>query len=458
MLLKREEKRAELSLAGLYGRGGVVVFIIAAFTSTHGAFAQDGTVSITGRERLTWDQAAATLTEIGALEHIVYVDDAVARIDGVRCDASPAANAFVCSSQLPAMAPGEHVIVVAARYRANIDGDLARSAPLRVRMGGAASVGVNRGAARARTTDGIRFTITVAATGLRNPTDIAPLPDGRVLLAERSGRVRLLDLGTRYWADALTIDDCFTAAGGGLLALAVDPQFESTHHVYALYTTDSGFRLARYVEAEGRLSGRAVIADGLPASRTAPAGTVRIGRDRKIYLAIGNEYEPSRHEHETLGGKILRLNLDGTTPSDHNPSTPAIATGLYRPTGMTAGDDAPALWLSGIGVHPELMVLSGNPLNPSAALPKRVLPEHWGPITLTTYSSDAVPALKGDLLIGGRNSGSLVRVTVDHAATIRSAEWIFMNELSRIDAVAVTSDGAILIAEADRLLRILVDR
>ena len=446
-----------MSRTEAFGRAAVVVFVMAALVPTKRAFAQDGAISITGRERLTWDQAAATLAELGAMEHIVYVDDVAAPVDAVRCDASPTASAFVCSSPLPAMAPGEHVIVVAARYRANSDGYLASSAPLRVRVGGGTSIDVNRGAAPTRTTDGIRFTLTVAATGLRSATDIAPLPDGRLLLAERSGRIRLLNVGARDWVDALTIDDCFTAAGGGLLSLAIDPQFESTHHVYALYTTDSGFRLARYLEAEGRLSSRAIIADGLPASRTVPAGTMRIGRDRKIYLAIGKEYEPSRRETEALGGKILRLNLDGTTPSDHNPSTPAIATGLDRPTGMTA-DDAPTLWLSGVGVQPELMALTSNDRNSNVALPKRVLPDGWGSIRLAAYSSDAVPALKGDLLIGGRDSGSLVRVTLDHAAAIRKAEWIFMNELSRIDAIAVTADGSILIADADRLLRILVER
>jgi glucose/arabinose dehydrogenase len=433
-----------------------MVVVITAFAPTPGAFDQDGPILITGRERLTWDQAGATLAEIGALEHIVYVDDDAAPVDAVRCDASPSADAFVCSSRLPAMAPGEHTIVVAARYRDTIDGTLARSRPLRVRVDGATSGGVNHGATHTRTADGIRLTLTVAATGLLSPTDIAPLPDGRLLLAERTGRIRLLNVGARDWANALNIDDCFTATGGGLLALAVDPQFESTHHVYALYTTHLGFRLARFVEAEGRLSSRAIIADDLPMSRTTPAGTVRIGSDRKIYLAIGKDDESSGDERASLGGKILRLNLDGTTPSDHSPSTPAIAKGLDRPTGMTVSADQ-TLWLSGIGVHTELMAIAGNRSERSTVSPKRVLPEHWGPIKLATYMSDAVPALKGDLLLGGRGSNSLVRVTVDHAATVRSAEWIFGN-LGRIHAIAVAADGSIVIAAEDRLLRILVDR
>jgi glucose/arabinose dehydrogenase len=418
------------------------------------AFAQiPGAVPVTGHERLTWDQHAASPSELRALEHVVYLDGAAADVRGLRCDATPAEDRFVCSAALPEMAPGDHTLVVAARRGSHV----ATSAPLRVRVGAAVSVDIRVAASEARTADGLRFTRTIIAAGLQQPTDIAALPDGRLLVAERSGRVRRFDGDAFDRIPALTIDDCVTATGGGLLALAVDPEFDRTHHVYALYTTASGLRLARYVEAGGRLASRAIVADDLPVSATA-AATLRIGIDRKLYVAIGSAHSPSTDIGEPLGGKILRLNLDGTTPADHVPTTPVIATGVDRPAGLATRAQAPTVWVSGSGAHSELKpVVAARDSQPGGAFSWQ-LPEHWGPVKLAAYTSDGEPALRDDLLLAGRDASGIVRVTVNHAGVVSRAEWIFAGELGPIHAIAVAADGSIVVAESDRLVRVVVDR
>ena len=404
-------------------------------------FAQNPDVTVIyGHERLAWDQEVASPSELRELQHVVYVDGAATEAGGLRCDATPVEHRFVCSVGLPQMASGDHTLVVTARRGASASS----SEPLRVRVTAGSGGDLNLVTRATRTADGLRFTRTVAAAGLDEPTDIAALPDGRLLVAERAGRVRQFRGDAFDRTAALTIDDCVTATGGGLLALAVDPDFERTRHVYALYTTGSGLRLARYVEAGGRLSSRAIIADDLPVSQTRPAATLRIGIDRKLYVAIE--------------GSVLRLNRDGTTPPDHVTMTPAIATGVNHPTGLTTRAEAPNVWLSGTGPHSELkaVVVARDSTDRGSSSWK--LPEHWGPVTLSAYTSDAVPSLKGDLLLAGLHSRGLVRVTVDHAGMVQRAEWIFANELGPVHAIAVASDGSIVVAESNRLVRVLVDR
>jgi glucose/arabinose dehydrogenase len=116
------------------------------------------------------------------------------------------------------------------------------------------------------------------------------------------------------------------------------------------------------------------------------------------------------------------------------------------------------VWLSGIGAHSELKPVFVPRESHDGGAVSWALPEHWGPVTLAAYTSDAVPELKGDLLLAGRQSRGLVRVSVDHAGAVRRVESILASELGVIHAIAVAADGAIVVAESDRLIRILVDR
>src|SRR5207247_10970771 len=109
------------------------------------------------------------------------------------------------------------------------------------------------------------------ARGLDDPTDLAVTPDGRIFVAERGGRVRVLRDGQLQPQPALALDDISTAGDGGLLGLALDPRFERTHFIYMVYTTPSrsggaAFVLARFREAADTLAVRAVYFDGICAS------------------------------------------------------------------------------------------------------------------------------------------------------------------------------------------------
>ena len=139
-------------------------------------------------------------------------------------------------------------------------------------------------------------------------------------------------------------------APGGLLALALDPAFERTRFVYALYTAETRnggwrFRIARFREAGGRLGERAVVVDGLPASPRHPAGALAFGADGKLYAAFddggdaGDAARPSSHH-----GKMLRLNPDGSTPQDL--ASPVFESDLRSPRGFDWHPRSGALWIA----------------------------------------------------------------------------------------------------------------
>ena len=178
------------------------------------------------------------------------------------------------------MVPGGHSIELASFVV--VDGaviESGRSATLRVTVIGATAGGPSPAPAPpltstlVTTSDGAELRLDVLSDHLAAPTALAIAPDGRVFVAEQEGRVRVLGNGVLDPQPAITIYDALmTSAGeGGLLALALDAQFERTHFVYAAYTISGPdatrlFRVVRYREVDGRLGERVVLLDQIPAA------------------------------------------------------------------------------------------------------------------------------------------------------------------------------------------------
>ena len=131
----------------------------------------------------------------------------------------------------------------------------------------------------------------------------------------------------------------------GLLALALDPDFERTGHVFAAYTADNGFRLVRYRAAGDTLGESATLLDGVDATLATPSATLRFGPDGKLYLGLDDSGDPSRPgDLGSFNGKVLRLNPDGTTPSDQAAGTPVYALNVNEPRGLEW--DGATLWVA----------------------------------------------------------------------------------------------------------------
>ena len=122
-----------------------------------------------------------------------------------------------------------------------------------------------------------RPTTKTVATGLEAPWELAFLPDGRALLTERPGRVRLLSKDLKLADEPVAEVDVAAFGESGLLGLAVDPEFEQNSFVYLYRTTDSGNEVLRYRFEGDRLTEDGTVLDGLEAAAIHDGGRLRFG-------------------------------------------------------------------------------------------------------------------------------------------------------------------------------------
>jgi glucose/arabinose dehydrogenase len=246
-------------------------------------------------------------------------------------------------------------------------------------MGG----GIARAGNRDVTTrDALGGTQTVAATNL--PEDFEEIeiagslmaatnmefsPDGRLFVLEQAGKILIIKNGELLPTPFLTLE-VDSSAEGGLLGLAFDPQFNTNGHFYVYYTKTgdpstnqiSRFTISATNPDIADPDSELAILDNIPAARRHNGGQMQFGLDGKLYVAIGdtNQRAAKRSDAqslETLAGKILRINPDGSVPAD-NPfvGTPDAreeiwAYGLRNPF---TGDIDPVtgkMYINDIGQH-----------------------------------------------------------------------------------------------------------
>ena len=148
--------------------------------------------------------------------------------------------------------------------------------------------------------------VQTVARGLDTPWEIGFLPDGRALITERPGTVKMLLPD----GDVRTVGSVDVAASGegGLLGLAVDPDFERNSFVYLYRTTERGNEVVRHRLDGSRLREQEVVVQDIPAGPNHDGGRIRFGPDGDLYISTGEAGEGSRaQDPDSLGGKFLRI-------------------------------------------------------------------------------------------------------------------------------------------------------
>jgi glucose/arabinose dehydrogenase len=162
------------------------------------------------------------------------------------------------------------------------------------------------------------------ASGLDLPTAMARAPDGRIFIAEKSGDLRVVKDGVLLAQPFLSLP-VDSAGERGLLGVTFDPNFAANRFVYVYYTTSSApvhNRVSRFV-ANGNVvqpGSETVLLelDNLSTATNHNGGAIHFGRDGKLYIAVGeNATESNSQTLSNLLGKILRINRNGTIPSDN---------------------------------------------------------------------------------------------------------------------------------------------
>jgi glucose/arabinose dehydrogenase len=158
---------------------------------------------------------------------------------------------------------------------------------------------------------------------LDTPWQIVFAPDGRIFFTERAGRVRVVKDGVlSTWLDLTNIVE---TGESGLLGIGLDPNFATNGYVYIAYTyttPDWKFnnRIVRCKEnkATGKGAEDKIYIDNIRGQQNHNGGPIKFGPDGKMYWTVGDGFDDSKPQDLTsLNGKVLRLNLDGTVPSDN---------------------------------------------------------------------------------------------------------------------------------------------
>jgi glucose/arabinose dehydrogenase len=329
------------------------------------------------------------------------------------------------------------------------------------------------------TSDALKFRLETVASGLEVPWAFAWLPNKDLIFTERPGRVRIIESGKLRPEPVFVVPDVEPSSESGLMDLSLHPQFAANNFVYLAYAYNQDgkhIKVVRYKYAGGKFTEAKSIIDGIPGAPNHAGMRCRFGPDQKLYISAGDSTDWTlAQKNDSLAGKILRLNDDGTVPDD-NPFVgkqgyrPEIwATGVRNPQGLAwqpgtnllletehgpsgfegkggGGDEVNIIdrgknygWpeihhsLTREGMEPPLLEYS-----PACA-----------PASGAFYTGDRFPALKNNFLFGCLAGKRIIRVVLDGRKVVRQ-ENLLEGTLGRIREIETGPDGYLYFSTSNR--------
>lgn len=196
--------------------------------------------------------------------------------------------------------------------------------------------------------------VEIIAEGLQAPRSIDISKDGRIFVSEKRGSIRVVDNGTLLTEPVGDIK-AENIGDAGLLSLTLHPNFTQNHlfYVYYTYSNSTGLfnKVLMLTESNNRIIDSKTILDGIPGDEYRDGGRIKFGPDGKLYVSTGDASIPELSQDlDSLAGKILRTNEDGTIPQD-NPfsNSPLYAYGFRNVQGLAWAPNSGALYSSDQG-------------------------------------------------------------------------------------------------------------
>ncbi len=184
----------------------------------------------------------------------------------------------------------------------------------------------------------------IILTNLNIPWEIGFLPSGQILITQRPGTLLLVDENQ----EKIEVDGVRHIGEGGLLGLAVHSDFEENNWIYLYLTSEvDGVitnRVERYQLIDNQLTDRTIIIDNIPGAAVHDGGRIKFGPDGYLFITTGDAGEPDLAQNQdSLAGKILRLEADGSIPDDNPFGNEVWSLGHRNPQGLT-WDEQERLW------------------------------------------------------------------------------------------------------------------
>ncbi|MGW2820761.1 PQQ-dependent sugar dehydrogenase [Streptomyces sp. NPDC001443] len=198
--------------------------------------------------------------------------------------------------------------------------------------------------------------LRTVAEGLKTPWGLAPVPGGGLLVSSRDeGTITLVDEGTGKKTELGEVAGVSPAGEGGLLGIALSPDFASDHMIYAYFTSASDNRIVRMLYDPAKPAGEQLgapdtVFKGIPKGMIHNGGRIAFGPDRMLYAGTGESGDRGlSQDRKSLGGKILRLTPEGEpAPGNPFPDSPVYSYGHRNVQGL-AWDTKQRLFASEFG-------------------------------------------------------------------------------------------------------------
>lgn len=321
---------------------------------------------------------------------------------------------------------------------------------------------------------------TVVADDLHHPWSLTFLPDGKILITERSGSLFMMNADGSQRTLIGGLPDIEVYGQGGLLDVVIDPDFEKNRTIYLSYAARGkggiGTEVARARLAGEMLEDVKVIFTLQPKSRRKyHFGSRLVFNDQQeLYITLGDRGERSRSQKlDDHAGSVIRINRDGSIPPDnpfvntHNARAEIFSYGHRNPQGAALHPISRELWIHEHGPQggDELNIVrkgknygwpvitygvnygTGTKIGEGTHKAGMEQPIYYwvpsiAPSGMAFYQSDLIPQWKGSLFIGSLKFRLLVRLELDGEKVIHE-ERMFENQFGRIRGVRVGPQGRI---------------
>jgi glucose/arabinose dehydrogenase len=304
---------------------------------------------------------------------------------------------------------------------------------------------------------------TVVAAGLEAPWDLVFTPDGEALVSERDSS-RLLSIDSSGNVEELQRLPENGTGEGGLLGIALSPNYESDGYIYAYYTTDTDNRVTRFRLGEDPEP----ILTGIPVLTYHNGGRIAFGPDGNLYVGTGDAGDTSNSQDlNSLGGKILRVTLDGDVPADNPFSNSPIYSYGHRNVQGLAWDEGGQLYATEFGQNrydevnriqpggnygwPAVegeggFFASGEYIDPIATWAT----SEASPSGAAILKNGAIPQWEGSFFMAALRGQRLYRLALDPSGTVTEQEELLSGQAGRLRHVVQAPDGSLWVLTSNR--------